>query len=46
MPTFKHTLLDKCVMEIKISSFPPFQDICAYNYGELLKKSKEILGKG
>ena len=38
MSNFEPTILDKCVLEIKIWYFLPFQDISSYNCRESLSK--------
>ena len=42
MTTFEPTLLVKYVIEVKMISFSPFQDIFSYNYIEFLKKYREM----
>ena len=43
---FEPTLLVKCVIEVKISTFSPFQDIYSYNYIEFLSKYREMHDTG
>ena len=42
MTNFEPTLLVKCVIDVKNSTFSPFQDIYSYNYIEFLLKYREM----
>ena len=42
MSSFEPTTLEKCVLQIKILNFLPFQDVISYNCREFLSKYKDI----
>ena len=42
MSNFELTILEKCVIEVKIWYFSPFQDIISYNCREFLSKYEDM----